>query len=112
MLSIRAVGTHWGELAPREQAVLVMDFRDGLTQTEIGRRLGISQMHVSRLRARALGHLRSRLLDLADTPAGARHDSGGYPGVRSGTKLVEFAAGSGPRLAAEAGRHPLCSVWI
>ena len=80
MLSIQAVGTHWGELAPREQAVLVMDFRDGLTQTEIGRRLGISQMHVSRLRARALGHLRSRLLDLADTPAGARHDSGGYPG--------------------------------
>jgi RNA polymerase sigma-B factor len=35
-----------------------------LPQTEIGRRLGISQMHVSRLRARALGYLRSRLLDL------------------------------------------------
>ncbi|WP_369333562.1 sigma factor-like helix-turn-helix DNA-binding protein [Trebonia kvetii] len=35
-----------------------------MPQIEIGRRLGISQMHVSRLRARALGHLRSRLLDL------------------------------------------------
>jgi hypothetical protein len=31
-------------------------------------RLGISQMHVSRLLARALGHLRSRLLDPADSP--------------------------------------------
>jgi hypothetical protein len=30
-------------------------------------RLGISQMHVSRLLARALGHLRSRLLDPADS---------------------------------------------
>ncbi|TVZ04641.1 hypothetical protein EAS64_15610 [Trebonia kvetii] len=41
-----------------------LDFYGGLPQIEIGRRLGISQMHVSRLRARALGHLRSRLLDL------------------------------------------------
>ncbi len=69
MLSMQAVGTHWGELTPREQQVLVMNFRGGLTQTEIGLRLGISQMHVSRLRARALGHLRSRLLDLETTPA-------------------------------------------
>ena len=30
-------------------------------------RLGISQMHVSRLLSRALGHLRSRLLDPADS---------------------------------------------
>jgi RNA polymerase sigma-B factor len=80
MLSMQAVGTHWGELTPREQDVLVMNFRDGMTQTEIGRRLGISQMHVSRLRARALGHLRSRLLDLENTVGHARHDSGGHPG--------------------------------
>jgi len=37
-----------------------------LTQAEIGARLGISQMHVSRLLSRALGHLRSRLLDTPD----------------------------------------------
>jgi hypothetical protein len=30
---------------------------------QIGQRLCISQMHVSRLRAHALGYLRSRLLD-------------------------------------------------
>ena len=40
---------------------------------EIAERLGISQMHVSRLLARALGHLKSRLLDSAgtDTPHSA-----------------------------------------
>jgi RNA polymerase sigma-B factor len=67
MLAMRTVATHWGELTPREQSILVMSFRGGLTQTEIGRQLQISQMHVSRLRAHALGHLRSRLLDLEDT---------------------------------------------
>jgi RNA polymerase sigma-B factor len=77
LLAMQAVATHWGELTPREQEILLMDFRGGMTQTEIGRRLRISQMRVSRLRAHALGHLRSRLLDLEDTPARA---SGGYPG--------------------------------
>jgi RNA polymerase sigma factor (sigma-70 family) len=43
----------------------------GMTQTEIGRRLRISQMHVSRLRTHALGYLRSRLLDLEGTRANA-----------------------------------------
>jgi hypothetical protein len=41
-----------------------MDFRGGMTQTQIGQQLRISQMHVSRLRTHALGHLRARLLDL------------------------------------------------
>ena len=62
MLGMQAVSVHWGELPPREQQILVMDFGEGLTQAQIGQRLGISQMHVSRLRARALGHLRARLL--------------------------------------------------
>jgi RNA polymerase sigma-B factor len=69
MLTMRAVATHWGELTPREQEILLMCFRGGMTQTEIGRRLRISQMHVSRLRAHALGHLRARLLDPEDAPA-------------------------------------------
>jgi RNA polymerase sigma-B factor len=64
MLSMHAVAAHWGELPSREQQILIMDFRGGMTQTQIGQRLHISQMHVSRLRARALGHLRARLLDL------------------------------------------------
>jgi len=73
-IDMEAVSTHWEELPEREQRILVMRFYGNLTQTEIGERLGISQMHVSRLLARALGHLKSRLLDPAqtgDTPQSA-----------------------------------------
>jgi DNA-directed RNA polymerase specialized sigma24 family protein len=62
MLGMQAVAAHWGELPAREQQILIMDFRGGMTQTQIAQRLSISQMHVSRLRAHALGHLRTRLL--------------------------------------------------
>jgi RNA polymerase sigma-B factor len=65
-IEMEAVNTHWEELPEREQRILVMRFYGNLTQTEIGERLGISQMHVSRLLARALGHLKNRLLDPAD----------------------------------------------
>jgi RNA polymerase sigma-B factor len=87
MLGMQAVAAHWGELPPREQEILLMDFRGGMTQTQIGQRLRISQMHVSRLRAHALGHLRSRLLDLEGTRAspGARAsgpDRRGIPASR------------------------------
>jgi RNA polymerase sigma-B factor len=66
-IDMEAVSTHWDELPEREQRILVMRFYGNLTQAEIGARLGISQMHVSRLLSRALGHLRSRLLDTSDT---------------------------------------------
>jgi len=69
MLDMNAVAAHWGELPLRERKILLMDFYGDLPQTEIGRRLGISQMHVSRLRARALGYLRSRLIDLEERQA-------------------------------------------
>ena len=64
MLGMQAVATHWGELPAREQEILRMDFRGGMTQAQIGQRLRMSQMQVSRLRSHALGYLRSRLLDL------------------------------------------------
>jgi RNA polymerase sigma-B factor len=64
MLGMQAVATHWGELPAREQEILRMDFRGGMTQVQIGQRLRMSQMQVSRLRSHALGYLRSRLLDL------------------------------------------------
>ncbi len=66
-IDMEAVHTHWDELPEREQRILVMRFYGNLTQTEIGERLGISQMHVSRLLARALGHLKRRLLEPAET---------------------------------------------
>jgi RNA polymerase sigma-B factor len=48
------------ELLPaRQRTILQMRFVDGLTQTEIAQRVGISQMHVSRLLNRSLATLRS-----------------------------------------------------
>jgi RNA polymerase sigma-B factor len=67
-IDMEAVSAHWEELPEREQRILVMRFYGNLTQTEIGDRLGISQMHVSRLLTRALAHLRSKLLEEDDGP--------------------------------------------
>jgi RNA polymerase sigma-B factor len=45
-------------LPKREQMILHLRFWRGMTQSEIAQRLGISQMHVSRLLARSLARLR------------------------------------------------------
>ena len=45
-------------LPARERVVVVLRFFQELSQQEVGRRLGISQMHVSRLQHRALRSLR------------------------------------------------------
>jgi RNA polymerase sigma-B factor len=47
-------------LPPRERVILHLRFEHGMYQSEIAARLGISQMHVSRLIARALDTLRQR----------------------------------------------------
>ncbi|MFH8801836.1 RNA polymerase sigma factor SigF [Streptomyces sp. NPDC017936] len=54
-------------LEPREQRILHLRFVEERTQAEIGRELGISQMHVSRLISRVVRRLRTGLLgpDLA-----------------------------------------------
>ena len=48
-----------GTLPEREQLILHLRFFEGLTQSEIATRLGISQMHVSRLLARSVAQLRA-----------------------------------------------------
>ncbi|HJU51389.1 MAG TPA: sigma-70 family RNA polymerase sigma factor [Acidimicrobiia bacterium] len=60
------VMSSWPELAEelallptREQEIVYLRFFEDLTQAEIADRVGISQMHVSRLLARALERLRS-----------------------------------------------------
>jgi RNA polymerase sigma-B factor len=65
-LDMESVAAHWGELPRREQKILLLRFYGDMTQAEIGQQLGISQMHVSRLLAHALRHLRQRLLDPQD----------------------------------------------
>jgi RNA polymerase sigma-B factor len=48
-------------LAPREQLLLRLRFYEEMTQQQIADRLGVSQMHVSRLLARCLEDLRRRV---------------------------------------------------
>jgi RNA polymerase sigma-B factor len=50
-----------GALDERERRIVELRFFDGLTQSEIAARVGISQMHVSRLLRRALHTMRGRL---------------------------------------------------
>jgi RNA polymerase sigma-B factor len=47
-----------GVLSEREREVLRLRFAEDLTQAEIGNRIGVSQMHVSRLIRQAIGRLR------------------------------------------------------
>jgi len=94
MLGMRAVATHWGDLPPREQKILLMRFQDNMTQAEIGRQLGLSQMHVSRLLAHALGYLR---LQLAGVPEDSRRHRrratiAGEPGPDHGQDVRRPAA--------------------
>jgi RNA polymerase sigma-B factor len=46
-------------LTPRERQIMMLRFFDQLPQTEVAKRLGISQMHVSRLQRAALEHMRA-----------------------------------------------------
>jgi RNA polymerase sigma-B factor len=50
-----------GELPERERRILRMRFEEGLTQTQIAERVGLSQMHVSRLIRRSLEDMRESL---------------------------------------------------
>jgi RNA polymerase sigma-B factor len=61
-------------LPPRERAIVRLRFIDGLTQTEIAERVGLSQMHVSRLLRSALETLRAALGDGLDVAQDARDD--------------------------------------
>lgn len=49
------------ELPERERTVLVLRFFESMTQTQIAQRIGISQMHVSRLLAKSLAWLRDQM---------------------------------------------------
>jgi RNA polymerase sigma-B factor len=59
-------------LPSRERVILHLRFEEGLTQSQIAERIGISQMHVSRLIRRALESLREAAGDVdVDTGPGA-----------------------------------------
>jgi RNA polymerase sigma-B factor len=52
-------------LDPRERRIVLLHHFGGLSQTEVARRVGISQIHVSRLYRGALEKLRAELGDVA-----------------------------------------------
>jgi RNA polymerase sigma-B factor len=65
VIDMQAVWAHWHGMPDRTQQILLLRFYGNMTQSEIGDRLGLSQMHVSRLLAEAIGYLRERLLEPA-----------------------------------------------
>ncbi|MEV4200510.1 SigB/SigF/SigG family RNA polymerase sigma factor [Micromonospora globbae] len=56
-----ALGPALATLDEREQKILTLRFYGNLTQSQIAEQIGVSQMHVSRLLARALTKLRGQL---------------------------------------------------
>ncbi len=50
-----------GRLPTREREIVYLRFFEDLTQSEIAERIGVSQMHVSRLLQKALTRLRTVL---------------------------------------------------
>jgi RNA polymerase sigma-B factor len=56
-------------LSDREREVLRLRFEEDLTQSEIGARIGVSQMHVSRLIRQAVARLRQTAVEAEDDAA-------------------------------------------
>ncbi|MFD3579294.1 SigB/SigF/SigG family RNA polymerase sigma factor [Streptomyces sp. NPDC058644] len=59
---LHALGPLLAQLGERERVIIEMRFGQEMTQTEIGRELHLSQMHVSRLLSHTLAMLRTGLL--------------------------------------------------
>ncbi|HEY2208182.1 MAG TPA: sigma-70 family RNA polymerase sigma factor [Gaiellaceae bacterium] len=62
-------------LSPRERLLLALQFFGGMSQPQVAREVGISQIHVSRLTRRALAKLRAEIGPLQES--GALASSGG-----------------------------------
>jgi RNA polymerase sigma-B factor len=58
-----AIARGWRLLTDVDREVLKLRFSQGLSQSEIGKRVGYSQMHVSRLLRRALDQLKAAAVD-------------------------------------------------
>ncbi|MGW1023605.1 SigB/SigF/SigG family RNA polymerase sigma factor [Streptomyces sp. NPDC002577] len=96
-------------LPERERLILSLRFCDELTQSEIGARLGISQMHVSRLLARTLDVLRAGLLEdpepaLEPHAAQDEHAGQGEPGPGGDTPGAAAATAPPAPATGPAGR--------
>jgi RNA polymerase sigma-B factor len=70
-----------GQLPEREQQILILRFYGERTQSEIAKRLGISQVHVSRVLARTLAALRDHVLEDVPLPEAWERESVDAPSV-------------------------------
>jgi RNA polymerase sigma-B factor len=69
----------FAQLDKRERTILYLRFFEGLTQSQIAARVGISQMHVSRLIRRSLERLRDEIGEI-DEPLLSEQNGGGDAG--------------------------------
>jgi RNA polymerase sigma-B factor len=70
VLEVESVRPLIAALPERERTVIRLRFFDNLSQTQIAERIGCSQMHVSRILANALNHLRSHVVEPAYAKVG------------------------------------------
>lgn len=61
------VAAFLGELPPRHQAIVLLVCHQGLSQREVGERLGLSKSMVQKCLAHGMAHCRKRLRSLDDT---------------------------------------------
>jgi RNA polymerase sigma-B factor len=67
----RLLAPAMGHLDERERLILHLRFFEGMTQTQIAARVGISQMHVSRLIRKSIDILRQQMLEQERLSAGS-----------------------------------------
>ena len=107
VLDVATVRPLLAALPERERTVLTLRFFENMTQTQIAERVGISQMHVSRLLARSLGTLRRQVRDTG-TGLSPKHAADGHEvwpcrrGVIDGCELKPPNAHGGPRFTTRA----------
>jgi RNA polymerase sigma-B factor len=90
-----ALWSHWSTLPQRQQRILAMRFYGNMTQAEIGDRLGISQMHVSRLLDNALTRLRDCLTGGTAPPRKPRPRRGAARAAPLGNSATSQSGGAG-----------------
>jgi RNA polymerase sigma-B factor len=72
----RVLAPVMGRLDPRERLILHLRFFEGMTQTQVAARIGISQMHVSRLIRRSIENLRQFMAEEESMVEAARKRDG------------------------------------
>jgi RNA polymerase sigma-B factor len=89
-------------LSPRDREIVTMRFRLDMTQREIADRVGLSQMHVSRVLRSSLEHLR----ELAD-PDGQSGARPTHPnGAAAPAAMNAWSMATGPRTSSSSVRSP------